>query len=412
MFLESMEQELSSLKQVLSPLLEKHDKLNDRILALKALLTPARRLLPELLSEVFTHANHAESELHSGALLLSRPRVYDTPLKLGRICRRWRQIAMSTPSLWSGVGIPAYWRAEGLREWTSRAGSGKFSFSIFVGQQDVEVLNLLASSQKRWKDVILHFDPSLAGHQLFREFLQSLSCSFDNLQTLNIYRTPPSGGPPSPANVELILGVDSAPNLRSLYLNAPQIKILTVEMLPFPCLREIKVESDPIPAADFFSLLQLSPAVEVVHAYVAYIPDSDDTRHEVLTLSNLKHLEVSEQYVLEGHRLCPLEKLDLPALERLSFRFADRWNPSPIFSPNGQGPHIRSLIYNSRPPLTSLRIRGCRMPAADIASCIPFLPNLSCIDIEHLGASDVWDGVVQLLTGPIPPSDENLSGCY
>ncbi|TDL22498.1 hypothetical protein BD410DRAFT_769969, partial [Rickenella mellea] len=44
-----------SANEIVLPLLAKRDKLNERILSHEALLTPARRLLPELVSEIFTH---------------------------------------------------------------------------------------------------------------------------------------------------------------------------------------------------------------------------------------------------------------------------------------------------------------------------------------------------------------------
>ncbi|TDL18997.1 hypothetical protein BD410DRAFT_752611, partial [Rickenella mellea] len=51
--IESKEQELSCLNDIIAPLLVKRDKLYDEVLAHKALLTPARCLIPELVSEVF-----------------------------------------------------------------------------------------------------------------------------------------------------------------------------------------------------------------------------------------------------------------------------------------------------------------------------------------------------------------------
>ncbi|TDL19029.1 hypothetical protein BD410DRAFT_774415, partial [Rickenella mellea] len=149
---DSMEQELSSLNQVLLPLIARRDKLSGSIAAHKALLTPARRLPPELVSEIFTHAT-----VYGGLdnLMLPRPRVSEAPLKLGRICRRWRQIALSTPSLWSSVTIPQNWAIEGLQEWIRRAGALTLSFAVEIHQDNLEVLELLASYQKQWKEVAL-----------------------------------------------------------------------------------------------------------------------------------------------------------------------------------------------------------------------------------------------------------------
>ncbi|TDL15445.1 hypothetical protein BD410DRAFT_699948, partial [Rickenella mellea] len=97
------------------------------------LLTPARRLLPELVGEIFTHTIHSESSEPlwgrdcGSHLVFPLPQIH---LKLGRVCRRWRQIALSTPSLWSAVGIPTNWGAEALQGWISRAGSCTLSFSV------------------------------------------------------------------------------------------------------------------------------------------------------------------------------------------------------------------------------------------------------------------------------------------
>ncbi|TDL20834.1 hypothetical protein BD410DRAFT_772254 [Rickenella mellea] len=408
---ESMEEELSSLNQVLLPLLAKRDKLNDRILAHKTLLTPARRLLPELVSEIFTHTIPSESSQfywgsNSGShLLFPRPRISAAPLKLGRICRHWRQIALSSPSLWSAVDIPTNWGVEGLREWIRRAGSVTLSFNVNVHETNLDALNLLASYQKRWKDVMLYFDSSSDGRQFFQKYLDLLSRNYENLQTLDIQCTPPGWREtPIQPDIELTLGADSAPILCSLILNARKFKIIIPNTMPYLCLREINVGSDPIPTADLLAFLRHSPAVEDVNACVLYTPNSID---DIITLGNLKHLRISEIYDPAGQRLFPLEKLDLPALERLSLDvpFADDWT-TPFTHTRGH--QIRSLVYRSRPPLKALRIRGYGITTADIIYCTPFLRNLSCLDIEHVGISDNWDGVIQLLTAP---SDGSLSGC-
>ncbi|TDL19026.1 hypothetical protein BD410DRAFT_453586 [Rickenella mellea] len=414
---QSME-ELSSLNQVLSPSPARCDKLHDSISAHKALLTRAQLLPPELLSEIFTHSSLSESSGsgRAGILLLPHPRVSGSPLKLGRICRRWHQIALSTPSLWSAITIPKNWNIEGLQEWIRRAGSVTISFSVDVHQQKREVLRLLASHQSQWKEVVMHLDTSQAGRQLSREFLETLSRSYGNLQTLDIRLAHPDWGWKQPRNgntdIELTLGIDSAPHLRSLSFHAPDFKMVTLNTLPLLCLREIRVDFDPVPVEEFLTLLRLSPTVEVVDAYLLPQHDSNDSSHEIATLLNLKDLEISEEYVgdSEGHYLCLLEKLASPALERLCYSIADCWEWIQQDMPT-HVPHIKPFIHRSRPPLRELRIQGYCIPAADIIYCIQFLPNLACIHIYDVAMSDDWDEVIQLLTGPIPPSDENLSGC-
>ncbi|TDL15444.1 hypothetical protein BD410DRAFT_902589 [Rickenella mellea] len=264
---------------------------------------------------------------------------------------------------------------------------------------------------------MLRFENSEAGRLRFRWFLRSLSRSYSNLQTLHVhhanYRSlSPDWGRPlrQPCYLELILDSHSAPHLRSLCLDAPEARIVTSNNFPFVYLREINLKSSAIGIAEFLTLLGLSPAVEVVAACILHTPDGSDHGNAVLTLANLKHLDISYECDQEGQISCPLEELDLPALEWLYFNVVDnhwRWGPP---SPPTHGPQMRSLIYRSRPPLKVLRIHGFSIPAADVMHCIPFLPDLSCLDIEHVGNGDDWNGIVHVLTRPIPPSDANLPG--
>ncbi|TDL19021.1 hypothetical protein BD410DRAFT_708695, partial [Rickenella mellea] len=137
--IESMAEELSSLEKILLPLIAKREKLEEDILAHQVLLAPARRLLPELISEVFTHTFPDMLTLWTRqwgirrAIRLQsfpRPRVDEMPLKLGRICRQWRHIALTTPSLWSKIRVPAGWDVRSLQGWIRRAGSCPLSFSV------------------------------------------------------------------------------------------------------------------------------------------------------------------------------------------------------------------------------------------------------------------------------------------
>ncbi|TDL18990.1 hypothetical protein BD410DRAFT_683604, partial [Rickenella mellea] len=103
------EQELTYLNDISAPLLAERDILNDEILAHRALLTPARGLIPELVREIFTHSVNyiPPGEVQENIYLyrFAKPSVNEAPLVLGRICRCWRQIALSTQSLWSTISI-------------------------------------------------------------------------------------------------------------------------------------------------------------------------------------------------------------------------------------------------------------------------------------------------------------------
>ncbi|KAJ7609005.1 hypothetical protein FB45DRAFT_707482, partial [Roridomyces roridus] len=62
-----------------------------------AILSPLRRVPPEILAEIFSWTLPGPDD---GFALAGR-KVKHSPWILGHICRRWRAIALSTPSLWS-----------------------------------------------------------------------------------------------------------------------------------------------------------------------------------------------------------------------------------------------------------------------------------------------------------------------
>ncbi|KII83264.1 hypothetical protein PLICRDRAFT_119641, partial [Plicaturopsis crispa FD-325 SS-3] len=84
-----VETELARMQAVVDRLVLERDELKDMMEGHRDLLTPARALPPELLSQIFIHCLEEEE-----------PSIDRAPLLLGRVCRRWRSISLSTPELW------------------------------------------------------------------------------------------------------------------------------------------------------------------------------------------------------------------------------------------------------------------------------------------------------------------------
>ena len=92
-----LEQELEALKERKLSLQSKAEWATD-------LLAPIRRVPPEILGEIFTHASYIQDTTYY-------QRFYDfpvqdidsnvSPLVLLRVCRRWNRIALQTPSLFT-----------------------------------------------------------------------------------------------------------------------------------------------------------------------------------------------------------------------------------------------------------------------------------------------------------------------
>ncbi|KZP22610.1 hypothetical protein FIBSPDRAFT_738857, partial [Athelia psychrophila] len=65
--------------------------------AVRALLSPARRLAPELVAHIF--------ELCLPEDRLGVYRMAEAPLLVSQICRGWRHVALSTPNLWTRLSV-------------------------------------------------------------------------------------------------------------------------------------------------------------------------------------------------------------------------------------------------------------------------------------------------------------------
>ena len=90
------------------------------LLAHQALTSPARRIPPEVLGEVFSHCLPKTPYL--------TPKDVESPMVLTQVCRHWRAVAMTTPRLWSSLSISlqktvSETHRHGCEAWLARAKS-------------------------------------------------------------------------------------------------------------------------------------------------------------------------------------------------------------------------------------------------------------------------------------------------
>ncbi|KAJ3570921.1 hypothetical protein NP233_g4091 [Leucocoprinus birnbaumii] len=161
--LQKMHDSLSLEKQRLINLIAKN----------RAMISPFKRLPVDIVEEIFYHclpvAHNAVTSVH------------EPPLVLGRVCKTWRQVAYSTPRLWTSIHIVAILSGRstyleerdaelgGISAWISRSGALPLSISIFhddplpqwPGQsleyQIQPYLDTLYSQLHRWKSIYFTF---------------------------------------------------------------------------------------------------------------------------------------------------------------------------------------------------------------------------------------------------------------
>ncbi|EKM75403.1 hypothetical protein AGABI1DRAFT_46506, partial [Agaricus bisporus var. burnettii JB137-S8] len=89
--------EIARLQDRLVLLCQKKRDTAKFIEAHEGLLSPIRRLIPEILQEIFWLCLPVA---HNSVLSAE-----EAPLLLGQVCHRWRQVAYSTPKLWCSLHI-------------------------------------------------------------------------------------------------------------------------------------------------------------------------------------------------------------------------------------------------------------------------------------------------------------------
>ncbi|KAF7346654.1 F-box domain-containing protein [Mycena sanguinolenta] len=95
--LNALDEEILSLQTTLAQLTQRRSEITDSLRGHRAILSPVRRVPPELICEIFDFAT-AETRRNPG----DRP-----PWWVGFISRPWRYYLLSYPPLWSSLTVPA-----------------------------------------------------------------------------------------------------------------------------------------------------------------------------------------------------------------------------------------------------------------------------------------------------------------
>ncbi|KAJ7513056.1 hypothetical protein B0H11DRAFT_1843504 [Mycena galericulata] len=159
--------EVARLNALIQDLSAQRDETQEYIDAHKALLSPVRRLPPDIVQEIFT----ACLPTQRNAVMSAR----EAPLLLTCICRAWRALALSTPVLWASLHLPLEFIFDRspapaqVRQWLARSGRCALSLSI-VGARNMEqweedyadevdgVLQALDECADRWHSIDLSFN--------------------------------------------------------------------------------------------------------------------------------------------------------------------------------------------------------------------------------------------------------------
>ncbi|KAK0441780.1 uncharacterized protein EV420DRAFT_1768951 [Desarmillaria tabescens] len=324
-------------------------------------------LPPEILSEIFLLALPSSysvlEPLHAG------------PWLLGRVCRRWQDVAWGYPALWSSfvlIDQEAPHRIQEeigtrmVQEALQRTRQSKLSMTIWTGHifSDTIVETLLQHS-RQWEDVSF-LGPSSS--QWTQSLLNSHPIHFPSLRSLSL------AYPHSIDDIATTMGViKDAPNLRCLQLDVrvPNFDLSTV-LFPWSCITHLDMTFSKFNWVGLIvRLLRLCPSLEELKE--KSMLRSETTTIAPLTLEKLRSLSLGFSHLLLRHLTCPV-------LEYLTFTMPYINYPSSSLTISQfsarSGSHLQTL---------DLRLARKALDPDQLFSCVPQLRRLilSMADTEN-----------------------------
>ncbi|KAJ7507099.1 hypothetical protein B0H11DRAFT_1849617 [Mycena galericulata] len=254
---------ISALEQSLRALQEEKTSVQDR---LDAYTYPVLTLPNEIVSEIFVHFLPPYPK---------RPLIIGlrSPILLGQICRKWREIALSTPALWRRVAVSlrSLKRRDQklilLKTFLARSGSCPLSVSLRSGiSNDSErlmapFLESIMSHSPRWEHVKLPIMSPLS--------LRYLEGPLDFLRSLN-FPSPIRIDPSHPDDSAITLAFHAAPLLDSVNLRT--FSPFYYPILPWLQLTHLTVYR--INSSNSTEILNLTP--NLVYCKMRLFPDVPD----------------------------------------------------------------------------------------------------------------------------------------
>ncbi|KAF7345579.1 F-box domain-containing protein [Mycena venus] len=361
-----------------------------------AILSPVRRIPSEVLGEIFSWAMPLPEDVYR----CRRFQIADSPWLLTHICRHWRAVSVSDPSLWSlitiyydpGMNPSSSYSVPMLETQIARAQNLKIHLHGREGcdsQLQAEIFHCLSKHSSRWEELRLTLTsaifPLLDNVQGRVPILRSLWIQWDDEEIETA--------------AESVDFVETAPSLVDVSIFSVSVPMSI--SLPVGHLTRYQLDG---PWEMHRGILALGPNLVEARISVKYQDDPWLTEGEVIHLAALARLYVSQPEVLPYIRAPALQEL------ALFFPYTDRLFIMP-----------KLQTFLSRSSCTTL-YRLCLSGCSDAETTIKILQNIPSITELRiiLTTPDLCTGVKELMDKltisdvgvPGPPLVPALSGIF
>lgn len=427
----ALENEIVGLQKRYSSLRRESRELTAFIEDHKRLLSPARRLLPEILQEIFCHCLPVA---HNAILDARSP-----PLLLGQVCSQWRQIAYSTPRLWTSIHISArpihlrnftgssrtIARKDAISAWLSRSGVLPLSISMYcnglgtsrtgspINSEVQPYLDVIVSHARRWK--IIHFTLRYFDWAPF--FAEFAASDFPSLESLHIdgdYDMDLT--PPSPIDLVAPLKGDNilqAPLLRVLSLPTYTPHVFDLG-LQWKNITGLNLGNSSLLLGEISRALTLCPNLEFCSVsplpgprYLTLTGSPSPYDMAEVVLPRLQTLVVVNRSGIDETSRRLFSCLSAPALRHLSYSRTSHVYPD---SPGVRDSEIllsdaiRSFLQRLIHPLEELSIWTNPFHGTFVMDILPLVPELKRLSLKGratLGSDSVYSPPLHPLDCPM-----------
>ncbi|KAK1230845.1 hypothetical protein PQX77_006063 [Marasmius sp. AFHP31] len=349
---------------------------------LRSLLSPIHQLPPELLIKIF--------RLICASTWL---RISETPqiVNLTFVCGRWREIALSTPSLWADIDFStARWLGKYgfeskepqndlprlvrvVRLFLARSQRAPLNLSLSLYDFDesspdiVDLMDLVATTKERWR--AFSFNESLFNqleHSSSGQLCRPSPLSLESLTLALSMHRPLSGMTPDPR--PLLQGFESCTSLISLSLIASSGQYWSRLSLPWRQITKLQISS--IDAFSLGEMLKKTPELKELCVLSVTFTSNPETGSWISPISHarLEYLDLGYQTDVPStlrHFTFPrLSSLLLPCDEA-----EDPWNHS----------HFTEFLERSSCTVTHLRVNTSSGP-----NILRLFPRLKSLYVEEV----------------------------
>ncbi|KAH7869706.1 uncharacterized protein C8R40DRAFT_720048 [Lentinula edodes] len=365
-------------------------KARGEILRYRSILSGIRRLPPEILSEIFVHCMRP---IPTTKHRIGRFKTYPNPsprnalYALSQVCRKWRNVALSTPALWCNLTIahetptahetysqiiqhcsersrvsPLYITLL-VANFTCLEEEEEEKSKIFVGA--LNTADKLLRHASRWH--YFDFNASWYPYHLAEILFPVLPASgLPNLHEacFSIHTRRRRFG----AALWMLQLLQASPNLRRIQFNA---LVPDIEVAPWTLLQSFEATAGVL-LKDLFTILKSCSRLQFCDACLLVENEEDSPSPSLeseLVLQNLHTLNLSE--LLEEELTTVLRCLTLPALRKLSLS-------GPSDEPVYEWPHqsFIKLLSRSQCHLESLSLNNLAFSADQVINYL-CLPNVN-----------------------------------